>query len=451
MIRYFTFHQQKLKKLLQLSIPLIAGQLGLVFMGFFDNLMVGKLGHIPLAAVGIANSVFFLVSILGIGILLVISTLVAMRLGNGQQEQIPSLLRSGMFISLLLTVLLGAILFYISYHFEFMNQPKEVAAIAGPYLRLLALSQLPMYMYMAAKGITDGYELTRVSMAATLSALLLNIFLNWLFIFGNWGFPRLELLGAGVATFLSRIYMAVFVLLYIWKSNRVPITGQQMFRYRRSLDLSQMKEILRLGVPSGFQYFFEVAAFAVAAVMAGWIGAKSLAAHQAAITLASVTYMFATGISAGASILVGAEFGKHDLKAAGHYGKLAQLVIFSCMLIFGLLFVLFSKILVGLFVFDPEVTEMAISLMLLAAAFQIFDGVQAVNLGILRGLEDVKIPLWITLSAYWAIAIPLGYWLGISMDYGIFGIWIGLTCGLVITATSLSLRFYNQLRKQLDV
>jgi MATE family multidrug resistance protein len=448
MIRYFQLHQLKLKKLLQLSIPLIAGQLGLVFMGFFDNLMVGKLGHIPLAAVGIANSVFFLVSILGIGILLVISTLVAMRLGNGQEEQIPSLLRSGMFISLLLTVLLGAVLFYISYHFELMHQPEEVAAIAGPYMRLLALSQLPMYMYMAAKGITDGYELTRVSMAATLSALLLNIFLNWLFIFGNWGFPRLELVGAGVATLLSRIYMAVFVLFFIWKSARVPVTGRQIFRYRRSLDLLQMKEILRLGVPSGFQYFFEVAAFAVAAVMAGWIGAKSLAAHQAAITLASVTYMFATGISAGASILVGAEFGKNDLKAAGHYGKLAQLVILSCMLIFGLLFVLFSESLVGLFVFDPVVTDMAISLMLLAAAFQIFDGVQAVNLGILRGLEDVNVPLWITLSAYWVIAIPLGYWLGISMDYGIFGIWIGLTSGLVITATSLSIRFYNRLRKQ---
>lgn len=444
---YLLKHTSHLKRLINLSVPLIAGQLGLVFMGFFDNLMVGQLGHVYLAAAGVANSVYFVVSIIGIGILMVVSTLVSMLLGNREKEQIPSLLRSAMFLSLLITIVLGAVLWYLGSHFEWFKQPPEVAELAEPYLKILIFTQLPMYMYLGLKGVSDGYEMTRISMLVTLVALVLNIFLNWLLIYGHWGVPAYELNGAGYATFISRIFMALAMLYFISRSSRIAIPMKSLFRYKRSQDLRQMKEILRLGVPSGFQFFFEVAAFALAAVMAGWINAESLAAHQAAISLASVTYMFATGISSGASITVGNAMGQRDINLIRIYGNLSLGIIFSCMLLFGIIFIAFRSYLIGLFVYEPSVYVLAVELMLLAAAFQVFDGIQAVNLGILRGIRDVKIPLWVTLIAYWVIAIPLGYYIGIYLKYGIFGIWIGLTSGLVITASVLTLRFYTRLRQ----
>lgn len=447
MLSYLRQHKSHLNRLIRLSVPLIAGQLGLVFMGFFDNLMVGQLGHVYLAAAGVANSVYFVVSIIGIGILMVVSTLVSILLGNNEKDQIPSLLRSAMFLSLLITLVLGAILWFLGAHFKWFRQPEEVAMLAEPYLKILIFAQLPMYMYLGLKGISDGYELTRISMLVTFLALLLNIFLNWLLIYGNWGFPKLELQGAGYATLLSRIFMALAMLYFISRSSKIGIPWSSLFRYRRSQDLRQMKEILRLGVPSGFQFFFEVAAFALAAVMAGWINAESLAAHQAAISLASVTYMFATGIASGASITVGNALGQNDFKTIRIYGNLSLGIIFTCMFAFGLIFIAFRSYLVGLFVIEPEVFDIAVQLMILAAAFQVFDGVQAVNLGILRGIRDVKIPLWVAIFAYWVIAIPLGYFIGIYLKYGIFGIWIGLTSGLVITASVLTLRFYARLRQ----
>lgn len=447
MFAYLRQHSAHLQRLLRLSVPLIAGQLGLVFMGFFDNLMVGQLGHVYLAAAGVANSVYFVVSIIGIGILMVVSTLVSMLLGNNENEQIPSLLRSAMFLSLLITIVLGAVLWYLGSHFEWFRQPAEVAALAEPYLKILIIAQLPMYMYLGLKGISDGYEMTRISMLVTLFALLLNIFLNWLLIYGHWGFPALELDGAGYATLISRVFMAIAMLYFVSRSSKIAIPFNSLFRYKRSLDLRQMKEILRLGVPSGFQFFFEVAAFALAAVMAGWINAESLAAHQAAISLASVTYMFATGIAAGAGITVGNAMGQKDFKTIRIYGNLSLGIIFSCMFIFGLIFIVFRSYLIEMFVHESSVYVIAVDLMLLAAAFQIFDGVQAVNLGILRGIRDVKTPLWVTLMAYWAIAIPVGYYIGIYLKYGIFGIWIGLTSGLVITASVLTRRFYVRLRQ----
>ncbi len=416
-------------------------------MGVADIVMIGKLDAVNLAAASLANSVYFLICILGIGTLTAVSPLVAKARGAGHPNQCAILFRQSVLASIILSAFIGIILFVLTENLEWFGQTTRVTLLTKSYLHMLNLGTFPMLLFLAIKQYSDGLSFTKPSAVFTIIALLLNVFLNWVFIYGKLGMPRWELFGAGVATSLSRAAMAVMMYLYIMLHKR----------YKPYLHLKQhehdslfLKEIFKVGLPSGFQYFFEVAAFAFAAIMIGWMSEYAMAAHQIAINIASVTYMIATGIASGGSIAVGNALGRRNKADIIRSGNAALIMGAGFMGCCAILFALFNKQIVGFYINDEQVSQMAIYLIWIAAVFQLSDGIQCVGLGILRGIGDTKRPTLITIVAYWVIGIPIGYYLGFYRGLSLYGVWIALLIGLTFSAIFLTWRFFK-LSKKVDV
>ncbi len=388
------------------------------------------------------------------GVTMAYATIISLLLGRNKIKITHLLVRDSFYVTLFLCLITTLVVYWSIYGFGTFDQTKEVEVLSKPYLTLLMWSLAPMLLFFYSKNICDGYGYTRGGMVITVLALLLNIFLNWVFIYGNLGFSAYGLNGAGYATIISRIFLAAAMFTVLFKSKQTPIsfaewrhsfTNYKQFRF--------FKQIFKLGFPTGLQYFFEIAAFAVAAMMAGWIGSKELAAHQLAITLASVTYMFAGGISAGSSICVAKATGNKNKENALKYGKAGHVLGVGVMGLFALFFLLFNIPLAQLFSADADVVKLGANLLILAALFQLGDGLQAISVGLLRGIEDVNIPSFVTFVAYWLVAIPLGYFLLHNTSLpeifiGVKGIWIGLAFGLTISAILLTYRFYYLLRSK---
>lgn len=444
--------REHIKEILKLSWPIIIGQLGMVLTGFFDNLMVAKLGHEELAAAGICNSIYFLISIFPMGVTMAFATIVSLLLGRNKAQSTQLLVRDSFYVTLILSALTTITIYISIVYFDLFGQTPEVVVLSKPYLKLLMWSLAPMLLFFYSKNLCDGFGYTRGGMIITISALLINIFFNWVLIYGHLGFSAYGLNGAGYATIISRIFLAIAMFIVLIKSSKTPITFEKwkhsFFNYKQ---FRFFRQIIKLGFPTGLQYFFEIAAFAIAAMMAGWVGSKELASHQLAITLASLTYMFASGISAGSSICVARATGNNNLPKALNYGKAGHIIGIGVMGIFALFFLLFNIPLAQMFSDDFEVIQLGASLLIFAAIFQLGDGLQAISVGLLRGIEDVNIPSFVTFVAYWLVAIPLGYYLLHSNNApeiisGVRGIWVGLALGLSTSATILTYRFYALLR-----
>ncbi|GAB4407089.1 MAG: MATE family efflux transporter [Bacteroidia bacterium] len=432
-----------LRSTLLLSIPVMVGQLGHVLMGFVDNLMIGRLGYVYLSAASLANGVFFIQTVIGMGMTYALAPMIAEAVGAGKPRRAGLIFDQGVWASLVVGSLLTLLVYGSASLLPLLGQPVEDVALADDYLRIISLSVLPMMLFMAGKQMADGHALTLPAMVITLIGLAFNVVANWLLIYGVGVFPRLELNGAGYATLLSRILMMVLMLGYLMWSRRFRIYG--ILRRALAWHPGLFRRVLALGLPSGFQYFFEVGAFIGAVVMIGWMdnGSLNRAAHQIAIQLASLTYMVVTGISAAAAIRVGEALGRRqgiELRRAGMSGILLGLAF---MLVSALVFLVARRTLVSWFTTDAAVVEIAVGLMLLAAAFQLFDGVQAVGVGILRGMQDVRIPTLITFVVYWVLALPVGYLLAFPLGLGLDGIWYSFVGCLGLAALLLSWRFWR--------
>lgn len=441
MLKAYHIYKGYFQKIAHLSYPIIIGQVGIVLMGVADVVMIGKVDATNLAAAAFANSIFFLVSILGIGTLTAVSPLVAKAKGAGHPNECAILFRQGINAALLLTVFISSVLYFLAFNLEWFGQDAEVTELTRNYLHLLNAGTVFMLLFFAAKQFSDGLSITKPSAIITVIALAMNIFLNWILIYGHWGMPKMGLNGTGVATSVSRLFMAVAMIAYVlWFNLYKP--------YLKRKDTTQngffLKEIFRVGLPSGFQYAFEVGAFAAAAIIIGWYGKYELAAHQVAINIASVTYMIATGISAGGSIAVGDALGrkhKTDLLKSGRAALImGTLFMGGC----GLLFAVANHFIVGLYTHDEQVAGMAANLIWIAALFQLSDGIQCVSLGVLRGIADTKVPTLVTVIAYWVIGIPAGLWMAEYFDIGLYGIWFGLSLGLTFSAVMLTMRFLKE-------
>jgi MATE family multidrug resistance protein len=276
-------------------------------------------------------------------------------------------------------------------------------------------------------------------MVITLLANIINVFGNWVLIYGNLGMPAFYLSGAGWATFSTRVLMALSFVIYVQMSVRYKPFDPTL--HYNSINISMIKKILNIGIPGGLQYFFEVSAFVGSAIIIGWLGTNELAAHQIAINLASLSFMVALGISAAATIRVGNAVGRDDQPGAKKVGITAFILAAICMGTFGIVFIVFRWFLPTLYVDNPEVIQIASSLLIIAALFQLSDGTQAVGIGLLRGLADAKVPMFITIIAYWIIGLPGGYLLGFTFGFGVQGIWIALLAALTVSAILLSIRF----------
>lgn len=453
-IRGSVSYRQHLKETLSLSFPVIIGQLGHVMMGVIDNMMIGDVSYVHLSAASLANGVFFMITIIGLGVAMIMAPLVAEAQSADNPKNVGLYLQQGLVIAVGLAAIMMVLNHFSIGLLPLMDQPAEDIRLASSYLEIIGFSILPFMVFFIGKSFVDGLSLTRPAMYVTLLGLGFNVFANWLLIYGNWGVPRLELDGAGYGTLGARTFMAILMTLYIFRARRF-----KEFRLPwAGADWHVIKKILTLGIPSGMQWFFEVGAFVAATVMIGWIGQEERAAHQIAISLASVTFMFVTGFAAGASIRVGNALGRHDwlnVRKAGNAGLILAMGFMVCAAV---VFVIGKEWLPSLFLkVDPaapqltnnaEVLRLAAFLMLIAAFFQIFDGAQAVAAGILRGIQDVKIPTLITLIAYWGVAIPACYLLGFTFDLGLNGAWYGFVGGLGVSAILLTSRFWYLTKKR---
>jgi MATE family multidrug resistance protein len=426
---YSTHFKQNLK----IAIPVSLSQVGHVMVGVVDSIMVGALGKEPLAAAALSNSIFNLPLIFGIGISYGITPLIASADGEKNFKKAGELLKHGLVINICTAIALCTMFYFLSDHLSSLDQPDEVVSLTKPYLRILVLGLIPLLIFQAFKQFAEGLSLTKQAMIISIGGNLLNILGNYVLINGKFGFPELGLNGAAISTTLSRTIMAVGMGIFVFTYPRIkPYRKTFNFKgYSKKMFLS----ILRIGIPSALQFMFEITAFSTATVMMGWIGTRELAAHQIAISMAGLTYMFATGFSSGAVVRVGNFFGmksRHELRKAGFIAFLSVAIIMG---FFGI-------------IFNKDVIEVASSLLIIAAFFQISDGVQVVGLGALRGIADVKIPTLITFIAYWVIGLPAAYLMGNYLGFGANGIWTGLLLGLSVSALLLFIRF-NMMSKRI--
>ena len=424
------------------------GMLGHTFVSFVDNIMVGQLGTAELAAVSLGNSFMFIAMSIGIGFSTAITPLIAEADASNNFKQAKSTYKHGLFLCTTLGILLFLLVFFSKPLMYLMQQPEEVVVLAIPYLNLVAFSLIPLVIFEAIKQFTDGMSMTKYPMYATLIANIINVVLNYLLIFGKFGFPEMGMVGAAYGTLVSRIIMVI----YLWTLLRYKERSRKIVRNIKlfTLDFSMIKKIVNIGSLSAMQMFFEVAIFTAAIWLSGLLGKNSQAANQIALNLSSMTFMVAMGLSVASMIRVGNQKGLKNYKELRRIAFSIFLLGILLAVFFALLFFIFHKSLPNIYVDlndttnykdNMEVLSIASNLLLAAAFFQISDSIQVVVLGALRGLQDVKIPTILTFISYWVVGFPVSYFLGKEEMYGSFGIWLGLLAGLSTAAVLLYLRF----------
>jgi MATE family multidrug resistance protein len=438
-----------IKSTLLLAYPVAIGYVGYIAMQVVDNIMIGGLGAVYLAAASVANSIFIIIMIAGLGISYAVTPLVAIAIGAGKTSECEKLFKHSIIVNLTAAIILVVITLLSSNIIHYLNQPPEIVDKAISYCRILGLSILPLMLFQCYKQFMEGLSSTRPAMIITVLANLINAFFNWILVYGRYGFPKLELNGSGLATFFSRLFMALAILWYFRHSREFNCYS---FTLKiKELSFHFIKKILNIGLPTAFQYIFEVGSFSAAVIMIGWLGTKQLAAHQIAINLASITYMAALGISSSGAIRVGNAVGHQDIAEVRKAGFIAIILGASMMFFCAIVLITLRNYLPLLYIKDKEVISIASVLLIIAAFFQIFDGTQAVGIGVLRGLTDVKGPTIITFIAYWIIEIPVAYILGFVFHIGVIGVWLGFLTGLFFSAFMLTLRFNKKSRQLVNM
>ena len=431
------------------------GMLGHTFVSFVDNIMVGQIGTAELAAVSLGNSFMFIAMSLGIGFSTAITPLIAEADSADNFNQAKSTFKHGLFLCTVLGVLLFLMIFFAKPLMYLMKQPKEVVELAIPYLDLVAFSLIPLVVFQALKQFSDGMSMTKYPMYATLIANIVNVVLNYVLIFGKFGFPELGIVGAAYGTLIARFVMIAYLwwLLANKERSKALVTNIKFF----VLDKLMLRKLINLGAPSAMQMFFEVAIFTSAIWLSGLLGKNPQAANQIALNLSSMTFMVAMGLGVASMVRVGNQKGLQNFKELRRIAFSIFLLGILLAIFFALIFFLFHKSLPKIYVdFNDvknyadnlEVVAIASQLLFAAAIFQISDTIQVVVLGALRGLQDVKIPTIITFISYWVIGFPVMYYFGKEEMYGSFGIWLGLLAGLSTAAVLLYIRF-NYLTQKL--
>ncbi len=431
------------------------GMLGHTFVSFVDNIMVGQLGTAELAAVSLGNSFMFIAMSLGIGFSTAITPLIAEADSSNNFKQAKSTFKHGLFLCSAIGILMFLMVFFSKPLMYLMKQPVEVVELAIPYLDLVAFSLIPMIIFQAFKQFSDGMSMTRYPMYATIIANLLNVLLNYLLIFGKFGFPEMGIVGAAYGTLVSRFVMVVYLWWLLTKKERSRklVTNIKLF----VLDKLMLRKIISLGAPSAMQMFFEVAIFTAAIWLSGLLGKNPQAANQIALNLSSMTFMVAMGLSVASMVRVGNQKGLQNFKELRRIAFSIFLLGIILAVGFATVFFIFHKSLPNLYVDlsdannyadNMEVMKIAANLLIAAAIFQISDSIQVMVLGTLRGLQDVKIPTIITFISYWIVGFPISYYFGKEDMYGSFGIWLGLLAGLTTASILLFIRF-NKLTLQL--
>lgn len=439
MQNFITKYKKDFRLNLKLALPLMASQLGQVIVNFVDNIMVAKLGPAALAGVSFANALYAICLVFGMGISFALPPLISEAQGAADDRRISSYFKHSLIVNLAFGVISMILLIAFIPFMKYLGQDPEIIPHAADYMYYSALGMIPFMIFQTLRCYSDGLSETLPSMIIIILGNLLNVILNYLLIFGHWGLPEMGTAGAALSSLISRVFMVFGILIIFrhWKNLWIYLSEVRFNMYKSSY----FKKILSLGIPSSFQMTFELTAFSAAAIIMGFIGKIEQASHQIAINLASITFMIATGLAMASTIRVGNQLGKGDISKVKDAGYSAMIQITIFMIVAAIGFVLARHLLPTIYMDNAEVISIAAYLLLAAAIFQIPDGIQVITLSALRGLQDVKVPTFITFLSYWLLGIPCSYILAITLEWGPIGVWIGLILGLTISAIFLSYRF----------
>ncbi len=445
MARRLRLWVREVRPTMALALPIMAGMVGQMLMGLVDTVMVGRVGVVPLAASAFVNAVAHLPLVFGLGLLSSISVLTAQAFGARRPDEAGETLRHGLLIAIGMGVLAALAMFALHPFLNCFGQPTEVVAAARPYLLLFGVSLLPALVAHGCKQFSEALKHPWVPTLVMLGGVLLNVLLNWVLIFGHWGAPAMGLVGAGWATVIARLVMALVILGYVLRAPA--LRPFQPVRWLAAGSRERFRRLVNLGWPVAGQHLFEVSAFVFAAIMMGWISADAIAAHQIAITCAALTFMCALGIGTAVCIRVGHAYGAAQYDRMRRIGFGGINLAAGIMALFGLILMVAGKPIAGLFIASPTVVGLTAQLLVVAAVFQMADGIQVVSISALRGLSDVRVPAVIAVLAYWVFAVPVGAALAFPGGHGAVGIWIGLAGGLGAAAFGLAWRFHRQTGK----
>ena len=447
-------YSREFKYNLKLAYPVIIGMLGHTLVQLIDNIMVGQLGTAELAAVSLGNSFFFVAMSLGIGFSTAITPMIAEADGANDENKVRNVFLHGLILCTFLGVFLAIAVLFSQPLLKQMGQPEEVVELAYPYLFWVAISLIPLVAFQGFRQFAEGLFQTRLAMYSTLMGNVINVILNYGFIFGGFGFPELGVEGAAIGSLIARFAMLLFMGVNVRTNKKFKIYTQKIHKVKAQLNL--FKRIISLGFPSALQMFFEVTFFTSAVWMSGILGKNPQAANQIALNLSSMTFMVALGVGVTAMIRVGNQKGKNNFLELRRIAISTFFLILIMDVVFALFFVATHEYLPWLYldsnnplIYDDVivVVKLASNLLLIAALFQISDGLQAVVLGALRGLQDVNLPALLIFMAYGLFGFPIAYYLGIKTDLGASGIWIGLLFGLTLSASLLIWRFQYLTKK----
>ncbi len=432
-------------KTIRLAVPIIIGELAQMSLHLVDTAMVGAISYKHLAAAALVMNAVNIPFVIGIGMTMSVSQMVSMANGRRDDQQVSHYLFNGFFLCTVFAILISLALVFCRRILFHLGQDPEVAVLAYPFMLMVGISIIPMLLFMTLKQFTDGLEYTRTAMILSLGALPLNTFLNWLFIYGNWGFPRMELRGAGLATLITRTLIFLVLGAIILKHGTFR-RYRKVSRRQWKLNGRTMMELLHIGIPSSLQLGMEVSAFAVSGIIIGTIGAVAQAAHQIALSCASFTFMVSMGLSQAGSIRVSNAYGRSDWNQIRIIGRSTLITALIYGSFCACCFILLRWQLPGLFNRNPEVVHLASILLLFAAVFQISDSTQAIGAGLLRGIKDVRIPTLLITIAYWVIGLPAGYLLAFHYHMKSPGIWLGFIAGLTMASVLLLMRFVKKVK-----
>jgi MATE family multidrug resistance protein len=435
MLHSFRNLRQEFRPMFRLALPVVLAELGWMTMGIVDTLMVGPISPAAIGAVGMGTSLFMGVCIFAMGLMLGLDTLVSQAFGAGRLDECHRWLVHGVVMSLVLSAPITLVILGLASSMTRWGLHPEVLHLTQPYLMTLAWSVPPLLLYASFRRYLQGVGVARPVMLALAAANLVNVFFNWVLIYGHLGAPALGVRGSAWATVLARIGMSAFLLLTIVvrEHNRRP----GLFETSMRIEMRRIRRLIALGLPASAQVTLEIGVFAAATALAGKLVPASLAAHQIALNLVAFTFMVPLGVSAAGAVRVGHAVGRGDPEGAARAGWTAILFGMLFMTCSAMVFLLVPRLLIGAFSPDSDVRHVGVSLLFVGAVFQIFDGLQAVATGVLRGLGDTRSPMFWNLGGHWFIGLPLGYWLCFGAGTGVVGLWWGLSTGLTICGIGL--------------
>jgi len=432
-----------IKAVLVLGLPLVGGHMAQMAIGLTDTIMVGWYGAEALATVTLANTLFFTVFFVGSGFAWAVLPMVAKYAAEGDDQKVRRSTRMGLWLSALFCLFVFPLFWWSDPLLRALGQDSDIAAGAQMYLRIVAVGLLPGLVTMTLKSYLAALEKTQVVFSVTVVAVPYNAIANYALIFGNFGFPELGLQGAAIASLSTHVFSVIVVVGYIFFF----VPKHSLFQRFWKSDWQMFAEVFRLGWPIGLTTLSESMLFSLSAIMMGWLGTIPLAAHGIAIQLASMTFMLHLGLSNAATVRAGNAFGRRDWPHMARGGIVALGISVVLALVTVVFFVSFPEALISMFL-DPDDPARAdiiltgVILLIMAALFQLVDGTQVVALGLLRGVQDTKVPMILAAISYFGVGMPAAYVLGFTLGFGGAGIWTGLVLGLAVAAVLLNYRFW---------